>query len=641
MGSVEQPPEDPLSLTSAEMREMAHRTVDMLIDMVAGMDSQPAMRRATPDEMERRLTGPPPEEPRPHEEVLAQLRTDVLPFISHVAHPRYFAFIPTSGTFPGALADLIASSLDTCVALWMDAAGLTRLELLVTDWFKEWIGYPPEAAGILVSGGSAANMQALACARESLIGPMRDDVVAYVSDQGHSSVARAARVLGFRPDQLRVLPTDEAFRMRVDALEGAIAADRSAGRTPLLVVAAAGSTNTGAIDPLVEIAELCSEQGTWLHVDAAYGGFAAITERGRTWLDGIELADSVTLDPHKWLYQPYECGCLLVREGRLLREAFEIAPDYLKDAKSVVREVNLSDYGLQLSRTSRALKVWMSISAFGLDAFRRAIDRSLDLALAAEERIERSDELELLLPARLGVVCFRRSFGDGRSEPEVEDLNRRLVAALDESGEGLVSSTRLRGRYAIRMCVLNHTSGPPDVERVLRWLERAEIPDRVEAPISSSAEPAEDPHSGAARNVARAPDLEPERLRELAPFATLTAAQLATIRERARLATIAPGEAVISRWERGRDFYVIVEGAAAASLDGEHIRDMGAGDFFGELAALDWGAGFGYTRLATVVATSPMRVLALDPDTFNALVKQAPGLAEQVQRAVAERLPRS
>jgi aromatic-L-amino-acid/L-tryptophan decarboxylase len=639
--SQDPPRDDPLSLTPAEMREMAHRTVDMLVEMVAELGSQPALRRATPEEMERRLTGPPPVEPRPYVELLAQLRSDVLPFASRTDHPAFFAFIPTSGTFPGALGDLIASALNTYVGSWMEGAGLTRLELVVLDWFKQWIGYPPEAAGILVSGGSAANMQALACAREALVGPMRDDVVAYVSDQGHSSVARAARALGFRADQLRVLPTDDGFRMRVDALEGAIAADRDAGRTPLLVIAAAGSTNTGAIDPLPEIAELCRVQGTWLHVDAAYGGFAAITERGRRWLAGIELADSVTLDPHKWLYQPYECGCLLVREGRLLREAFEMAPDYLKDAETVVREVNLSDYGLQLSRTSRALKVWISINTFGLDAFRAAIDRSLDLAREAQERIERSDELELLLPAQLGVVCFRRRFGDGRPEPEAEELNRRLVAALEASGEGLVSSTRLRGRYAIRMCVLNHASGAADVEHVLSWLERAEIPERVEAAEASPAEPSEDPHGGVGRDGPRAPELDPERLRGLAPFVTLTESQLATVAEHARLTTVAPGEPVVSRWERGRDFYVIVEGAAAVDLEDEHIRNLGAGDFFGELAALDWGAGYGYTRLATVVATAPMRLLALDPDTFNALVKDAPGLAEQVRRAVAERLPRS
>lgn len=638
MGPLE---EDPLALTPEEMREMGHRTVDMLADMVGDLRSSPVLRRATPEEMERRLAGAPPLGSRAYEDILAQLRTDVLPFMGRVDHPAYFAFIPTSGTFPGALGDLIASALNVYVGSWMEGAGPTRLELLVLDWFKEWIGYPPQGAGILVSGGSAANLAALACAREALAGAMNDDLVAYVSDQAHSSVARAARTLGFRPDQVRVLPTDEGFRLRLDALEGAISADRAAGLRPLLVAASAGSTNTGAIDPLREIAKICREQGVWLHVDGAYGGFAALTKRGRRWLKGIELADSVTLDPHKWLYQSYECGCLLVREGRLLREAFEIAPDYLKDAETALREVNLSDYGLQLSRTSRALKVWISINTFGIDAFRRAIDRSLDLALVAQQRIERSEELELLLPAQLGVVCFRRRFGGGRQEQEVEELNRRLLIALDRSGEGLVSSTRLHGRYAIRMCILNHTSGPTDVEAVLAWLEQAEVPEGIEGPVSSPAEPREDPHRSVGTAARLVSAIDRGLLRSLSPFASLSESQLATVGDHARIITLGPGAAVVTRWERDRDFYIVVEGGVMVSVGDEQVRELGAGGFFGELAALDWGAGYGYARLATVVTTASTRLVALDADTFNALMKEAPGFAEEVRKAAAERLPRS
>lgn len=233
----------------------------------------------------------------------------------------------------------------------------SQLELVVLGWFKQWIGYPDEAAGVLVSGGSAANLTALACAREALLGAMSGEVVAYLSDQAHSSMARAARVLGFRPNQVRVLPVDDDYRMRPEALAAAMAADLRAGRRPLFVAASAGSTSTGAVDPLPELAAVCRERGVWFHVDAAYGGFAALTGRGRRWLAGMELADSVTLDPHKWLYQPFECGCLLVRAGRRLREAFRIQPDYLKDTEAASHEVNFSDLSVQLSRASRALKL--------------------------------------------------------------------------------------------------------------------------------------------------------------------------------------------------------------------------------------------------------------------------------------------
>ena len=386
--------------------------------------------------------------------------------MARVDHPAYFAFIPGSSTWPGALGDFLASALNVYAGSWMESSGPSQVELQVLDWFKDWIGYPEEASGILLSGGSAANMTALGCARETLAGAMRDDLMVYVSDQAHSSLARAARALGFRPDQVRVLPVDDDHRMRPELLEGAMAADVAAGRRPLFVSVSAGSTNTGAIDPLEELTEIAHRHGAWLHVDAAYGGFAALTERGRGWLRGIELADSVTLDPHKWLYQPFECGCLLVREGPRLRRAFTLTPDYLADAEAEDEEVNFSDLGVQLTRCARALKVWMSVTLFGAAAFRAAIDASLDLARLAEARVREHPELELLSPAQLGIVCFRRRFPGG--EPAQDASNAALVRAFAASGRGLVSSTRLHGAYAIRLCVLNHASTAADVERDAR-----------------------------------------------------------------------------------------------------------------------------------------------------------------------------
>src|SRR3954466_15326769 len=305
------------------MRAIGYRTVDLLVDQLADPDI-PAMRRGNGEDLRRRLMAPASDEPRPWDELLDQLEHDVLGPMSRLAPRGYFAFIPASSTFSGALGDLIAAALDIDVGSWMSAAGPSQLELVVLDWFKSWIGYPPEAEGILVSGGSAANITALACARESLVGAGSDRAVAYVADQTHSSVARAARLIGFRPDQLRVLPTDDAHRLRVDALAGAVEADGQAGLQPPILPPHAGATHTGAVAPLHALADFSHERGMWLHVDAAYGGFAALSERGRRELAGIERADSVTLDPHKWLYQPIECGSVLVREGSRLREAFTI-----------------------------------------------------------------------------------------------------------------------------------------------------------------------------------------------------------------------------------------------------------------------------------------------------------------------------
>jgi aromatic-L-amino-acid decarboxylase len=620
--------QDPLALDREAMRAMGHRMVDFLVDeMEAG---GPVLRRATPAEMAGRLDDAPPEAARPLDELLEELRRDVLPFRARVEHPRFFAFIPASPTWPGALGDFLASALNVFGGSWMEGAGPTRLELVVLDWFKDWIGYPAEAAGVLVSGGSAANMTALACAREALVGPMRPDVVAYVSDQAHASLARGARALGFRADQVRVLPSDAERRLRPEVLAGAIRADVEAGRRPVLVSASAGATNTGAVDPLGELADVCAEHGAWLHVDAAYGGFAAITERGRRLLAGIERADSVTLDPHKWLYQPFECGALLVRRGTLLRRAFEMVPDYLKDAQVAEGEVNFFDLGFQLTRSVRAFKVWLSVQALGLGAFRAAVDRSMDLAVEAEAIVRATPELELLSPASLGIVCFRRR-APGDDEDDAARLNAALVAGLEATGEGLVSSTRLHGRYAIRLCVLNHATAAADVRWVLEWLASAPLPEPTAAP---PAAPRPD-----RRNLAPpAPPAGP--LAGVPLLAALDPETAALVRDAASERDVAAGEPVVHRFGAERDFFVILEGAAEVVVEGERLRELHRGDFFGELAALDWGSGYGYARSASVVALTPMRLLAVPPETLTEVLRRSPEVERVLRRTARERLAR-
>jgi glutamate/tyrosine decarboxylase-like PLP-dependent enzyme len=261
--------------------------------------------------------------------------------------------------------------------------------------------------------------------------------------------------------------------------------DVAAGQKPFMVIANAGATSTGAIDPLTALVQFCRSYGIWLHVDAAYGGFAVLTERGRRWLEGLGEADSVTLDPHKWLYQPFEAGCLMVRDARSLQAAFRLVPDYLRDAAvsdngpdGPPGEVNFTDRGFQLTRAAKALKVWLSIRYFGLDAFRAAINHTLDLANYAEARIRASPSLELVTPATLGIVCFRRRLEDASAQDAAarsEALNTSLVRALADSGVGMVSSTRVNGQYALRVCILNYRTRQEDVERVLSWLETAQV----------------------------------------------------------------------------------------------------------------------------------------------------------------------
>lgn len=621
---------NPLALDRETMRSIGYETIDMLVDLLCD-DDAPALRRATPEEMTARVDGAAPEHARPFGELLGQLRDDVLPFMSRLQHPAYFAYIPACPTFPGALGDLVDSAMNIDAGSWRQCAGPSHLELVVLGWFRDWIGYPQGAAGVLVGGGSAANLTALACAREALLGAMTDRVVAYVSDQTHSSIARAARTLGFRPEQVRVLPTDARYRLEPATLAAAMDADVAAGLQPLFAAAAAGSTNTGAVDDLGALAEVCRARGVWLHVDGAYGAFAALTERGRARLAGLELADSVTLDPHKWLYQPFECGSLLVRDGALLHRAFEIAPDYLKD--TLDREVNFADRGLQLSRSSRAIKVWLSVGTYGVGAFRRAIDRSLDLAQLAEREVRDSAELELVSAASLGIITFRRRV-PGASEERIADVNSALVRAFEASGEGLVSSTRLRGRYAIRMCVMNHTSTAADVRRVLAWFASAPLPVAA-AHVESALDPQ---RADIEAGWLGPPQIEPAALARLELFAGAAPDVLQRVAAWSQVLSVEAGVELVRRWGSARDFFVILDGHADVRRDGELLAQLGAGDFFGEIAALDWGAGYGYARTATVTAGTPLHVCVLGPAHLGLLMRDAPGVARRIEAARRERL---
>ena len=476
--------EDSLDLPPDLMREMGYAAIDRLIERITTLDDAPAWRGTTREEMRRRLedvvdTGGGAD----FGEMVDALFERVLAYGGSTDHPRFFAFIPSSGTWPAILGDLLASGSGTYPGTWIGGSGYQALELEVLGWFRDWIGYPPESAGLLMSGGSMANLTALVAAREAMLGAVAGaaggaaaldgpdvwgDGVIYTSSEAHSSVLRAARILGFASNRVRVLETDDRFRLPVDALAAAVEADRAKGLRPFYVAANAGATSTGAIDPLPELADFCEREGLWLHVDAAYGGFAILTDRGRDLLAGLDRAHSVTLDPHKWLFQPFEAGCLMVRDGRPLVDAFRIMPDYMQDTavgdghRPDDAEVNFADRGPQLTRGARAIKIWLSVRYYGLDRLRDAIARGMELADRAEAWIRESGEFEILSPATLGVVCFRARGGEAENEARLRRLR--------ESGVGFISSTRVRGEFALRICVMGHRSSWEDVVRVLEGL---------------------------------------------------------------------------------------------------------------------------------------------------------------------------
>jgi glutamate/tyrosine decarboxylase-like PLP-dependent enzyme len=336
------------------------------------------------------------------------------------------------------------------------------VELVVIDWLAQMLGMPETTEGVLLSGGSMGNLTGFAAARAAL-GPG----VAYLTDQTHASLPRNLRALGFAEDEIALLPADVQWRMSADSLRDAIARDRAAGRRPMLVVATAGSTNTGAVDPLPEIAGICATEGLWMHVDGAYGAPAAITPEGRATLAGMERADSLALDPHKWLFQPYDLGVCLVTRPGALEAAFAISPEYLRDVRQGGEAVNFGNRSLELSRRARALKLWMSLRTYGADRFRTAVRRGVELAEIAE-RMLREDPAtwEVVSPAQLGITCFALRGADAAAH---EHAARRV----SDSGYACVTTTTLGGRSVLRLCTINPLTTEADLRGTLHRLASA------------------------------------------------------------------------------------------------------------------------------------------------------------------------
>ena len=459
-----------LEMSPEQMMASAQRAAELVIERIQNLPEEPAWRGGSRSELEAIMREEPPEEGRPSHEVIERAAHEILPIAGRVDHPRFFAFVPSSPAWPGVLADFMAAGHNIFQGTWLGASGPSMLEVVVMDWFRSWIGYPETAGGLFTSGGSAASLDGFVAAREAAGAPMQPSV--YMSDQSHTALIRAATIVGVRPESVRMVPTDEHFRLDMNELHSMIVEDQKSGLTPIAICGNAGATNTGAIDPLDEIADYCESEEIWFHVDAAYGGFAILTDRGAGLLKGLERADSIAMDAHKWLFQPFECGCLMVKDIQKLEKAFSVQPEYLQDTQWGRDHPNFGDRGLQLSRSFRALKVWMSVQTFGMAAFRRSIAQGIELAERAEAYIRESDVLHIANPASLGVVCFRvNSRAAELNNEELEEINKAVQARVIEEGVAMMSSTRLRGLYSLRLCILNHTTTWEDVRFTLAAIE--------------------------------------------------------------------------------------------------------------------------------------------------------------------------
>lgn len=450
------------------MRRLGYRIIDHLVAHLDGLPDQPAAQPTDPEAMLAKLSEPLPTAPTDPESVLARLERDVLPAMAHVQHPRFFAFVPGPSNSISVLADALAAGLNVFAGTWYAGPGALALEHTTIDWLRQICGLPASAGGLLVSGGSMANLTALAAARVDRFGghDMRKAQRAriYTGDQTHTAVTRAAHVLGFGSDQVVSLETDAAFRISPNALAAAIRADRRAGHEPFAIVANAGTTNTGAVDPLRALASLARDEELWFHIDGAYGAPARMTARGRHLLDGIEEADSIALDPHKWLFQPFEIGCVLMRDAQALERAFAVQPAYLRDVSRAV--ANPADQGVQLTRSFRSLKLWMTFQVFGADAIRAAIDRGLDLAEKAEAILRGAGCWEIVTPASMAVVTFR--YRRAGLDPEaIDQLQSDILEQLLRDGTAVVSSTVLGGQTVLRLCTINPRTTHADLQRTI------------------------------------------------------------------------------------------------------------------------------------------------------------------------------
>ncbi|MGA9161261.1 MAG: aminotransferase class V-fold PLP-dependent enzyme [Actinomycetota bacterium] len=455
----------PLEPGPEQMRAMGEAALGYLVEFVQSQDEAAAMDVEGAIEAARRVRGAPPDGPGSFDQLMDTV--DLIAANSYnTTGPGFLPFIPGGGLFASVLGDFLATGINRFVNMWGQAPVGTQIEDNVVRWLCDLFGYGPESRGILTSGGSMANLSALVTARKARLPEDFLDGTLYVSEQVHGSNAKAASIAGFPNANVRSVPCTAELRMDLVALRDMIRSDRAAGRTPFLVIASAGTTNTGAIDPIDGIADVAAEEDLWLHVDAAYGGFFQLTERGLRAFAGVERADSITLDPHKGMFLPYGTGSLVVRDGARLREAHVVGAAYLQDFPPEDELPNFTEYSAELSRDFRGLRVWFPLVLHGVDAFREALDEKLDLARWLHEELSTIPELELPWEPELTVVPFRLRDGSG-------DADRRLLELINASKRVVLSSTIVQDRFTIRACILSHRTHRDRVEECAQIVRRA------------------------------------------------------------------------------------------------------------------------------------------------------------------------
>ena len=455
-----------LEFDAAAMRSMIDAVAARCIDHIATLGQQPACGDVDAAALCRAMREAAPEQATPLEPLLEQLFRDWIPRSFTSAGPGYVAYIPGGGVYPAALADFIANTVNRYTGVWQAAPALVQLEANALDWLRAWMDFPPEARGLFTSGGSMATFNAIVCARERDLGPDIRRGVLYTSDQAHHSVLKSAKLAGVMPDRVRPIASDDRFRLRVDRLRDAIAADRRAGLTPFAAVSSAGTTNTGAVDPLHDIADVCEAERLWHHIDGAYGAFFYLDPDARGVLRGLPRADSLTLDPHKGMFLPYGTGALLVRDGAALRAAHEATAAYLPAMPHPADFYDPSQHGPELSRGFPGLRVWLSVKLYGAAAFRDAIREKRALALDAERRVAALPGIVIDAPTELSLFAFHVTW-PGASRGDEDAATRALMERTTALGRVMVTGATAHGRYLGRVCILSFRTHADQIDALV------------------------------------------------------------------------------------------------------------------------------------------------------------------------------
>ena len=468
-----------LDPSSDEFRAAGHRLIDWIADYLDGVDRYDVLSRVKPGGVQSRFAEVPETKGKSYDALIDEFDSKIVPGITHWNHPAFFAYFSITGSQAGILAELLTAAINANGMLWKTSPSLTELETITLGWLRRSLGLPDGLFGIINDTASINSFLALAAAREALgldirgrgmtgrdLPPLR----VYCSEHAHSSIEKGALALGFGADSVIQIESDDAYRMKPEALAAAIARDRAAGALPCAVVATLGTTSTASVDPLSRIGPIAHRENLWVHVDAAYAGSATIEPSFRWLWSGIEYADSIVVNPHKWLFTPIDCSVLYTRKPDVLRETFSLVPEYLKTTDSA--EVNYMDYGIQLGRRFRALKLWMVMEHYGTERLCGVIRDHVSYAERLATELTKRDDIELLAPQSFSVVVFRRVVRrDGRVDEEAaERASTELLERMNASGRLFVSHTRLRGRYGIRVAIGNGATEWKHVARVLEFL---------------------------------------------------------------------------------------------------------------------------------------------------------------------------